>query len=293
MDIKQYFINFYNDFKHDEQKRNRVLILFLVFIGVCSVFLGFSNTKQTLKKPFIDKEADAISSVYDTYNKLKAEGKIKDDTTNVATNVNTTTNPSSTVSKNIDTDNDGLSDYDEANIFKTSAFLKDSDGDGLSDYDEVKAGTDANCPVGKDCSTTSTTNVSKDNIGTNLNTIDISKMDIKQARIELEKIIPASMKPMLNEMTDEQVRSLMSQLYASTVASSDTTTNTNTSIDISTNYKSILKSKLPQFTAAQTATIKEMSEVDIKKLLLDSNIADESLLSQFKTGELKNVVLGE
>jgi len=54
MDIKKYFVNFYNDFKHDEQKRNRVLILFLIFIGLCSVVLGFSNTKKTLIKPFVD-----------------------------------------------------------------------------------------------------------------------------------------------------------------------------------------------------------------------------------------------
>jgi len=302
MDIKKYFVDFYNDFKHDEQKRNRVLILFLIFIGLCSVVLGFSNTKQTLKKPFIDEEKDAITNVYDTYDKLKAEGKIKDDTSSGVVKNNTTTisNPTDVASKNIDTDGDGLSDYDEINVFKTSAFLKDSDGDGLSDYDEVKAGTDPNCSTGKDCSaSTVEANTVVDNSKNTVNALDVSKMDVKQARIELEKIIPENLKPMLASMSDEDVKSLMSQLYEGTVASKDSattsnTTTTNTNITGTTsNYKAILKSKLPQFTAAQISTIKEMNEVDVKKLLLDSNIADESLLSQFKTGELKLTVLGE
>lgn len=50
-----------------------------------------------------------------------------------------------------DTDGDGLSDYDELNIYKTSPYLADTDGDGLKDGDEVKAGTDPNCPKGKTC----------------------------------------------------------------------------------------------------------------------------------------------
>lgn len=50
-----------------------------------------------------------------------------------------------------DTDGDGLSDYDELNIYRTSPYLADTDGDGLKDGDEIKAGTDPNCPKGKTC----------------------------------------------------------------------------------------------------------------------------------------------
>ena len=53
--------------------------------------------------------------------------------------------------KNKDTDGDGLSDYDELNIYNTSAYIADSDGDGLSDGAEVKNGTDPNCPAGRTC----------------------------------------------------------------------------------------------------------------------------------------------
>jgi len=56
--------------------------------------------------------------------------------------------------KNKDTDGDGLSDWDELNVYKTSSYLEDSDSDGIKDGDEIKAGKDPNCPEGKTCSTT-------------------------------------------------------------------------------------------------------------------------------------------
>lgn len=43
----------------------------------------------------------------------------------------------------IDSDGDGLSDYDEIYIYGTNPYIIDTDGDGLSDYDEVMIfGTD-------------------------------------------------------------------------------------------------------------------------------------------------------
>ncbi len=53
--------------------------------------------------------------------------------------------------KNKDTDVDGLSDYDELNIYKTSPYLEDSDSDGFSDKQEIDNGKDPNCPAGRDC----------------------------------------------------------------------------------------------------------------------------------------------
>ncbi|MDO8668641.1 MAG: hypothetical protein Q7K35_06200 [bacterium] len=56
--------------------------------------------------------------------------------------------------KNKDTDSDGLSDYDELYIYKTSPYLADSDSDNVNDGEEITKGTDANCPTGRTCATT-------------------------------------------------------------------------------------------------------------------------------------------
>lgn len=53
--------------------------------------------------------------------------------------------------KNKDTDGDGLSDWDELNVYKTSPYLEDSDGDGYKDGEEIKKNFDPNCPQGRTC----------------------------------------------------------------------------------------------------------------------------------------------
>lgn len=50
-----------------------------------------------------------------------------------------------------DTDGDSLNDYEEINIYHTSAYLADTDSDGITDGDEVRKGDDPNCPKDKTC----------------------------------------------------------------------------------------------------------------------------------------------
>jgi hypothetical protein len=51
----------------------------------------------------------------------------------------------------IDTDGDGLLDWDELNIHGTSPYLIDSDSDTIEDNVEISQGTDPNCPEGRTC----------------------------------------------------------------------------------------------------------------------------------------------
>lgn len=51
-----------------------------------------------------------------------------------------------------DTDQDGLTDYEEIYLYHTSIFLPDTDSDGYTDAEEVKSGNDPLCPSGQDCS---------------------------------------------------------------------------------------------------------------------------------------------
>jgi len=56
-----------------------------------------------------------------------------------------------------DTDQDGLSDYDEFYFYETSPYLEDTDSDGLWDKEEIEKGEDPNCPLGQECYSAETT----------------------------------------------------------------------------------------------------------------------------------------
>jgi len=51
----------------------------------------------------------------------------------------------------VDTDNDGLTDWEELNLYLTSPYLEDTDSDGLWDKVEVDSNSNPNCPEGQNC----------------------------------------------------------------------------------------------------------------------------------------------
>lgn len=53
--------------------------------------------------------------------------------------------------RKVDTDGDGLNDYDELYVYKTSPYLADSDSDGSADKAEISGGTDPNCAPNQPC----------------------------------------------------------------------------------------------------------------------------------------------
>ncbi len=108
--------------------------LFWIFFALSGVALvtGLWYWNVSIYKPFIveqrndSSEADAQQAV-DDFNQLIAE-------------------------QQRDTDNDGLTDYLETQVYGTSAYLADTDSDGFSDKQEVDQGTNPVCPEGRDCS---------------------------------------------------------------------------------------------------------------------------------------------
>jgi hypothetical protein len=50
-----------------------------------------------------------------------------------------------------DTDEDGLNDYDELYVFRTSPYIADSDSDGMDDKQEISTGEDPNCAPSMPC----------------------------------------------------------------------------------------------------------------------------------------------
>lgn len=105
-----------------EMPQKKAGVILLAVAGILVLVLGFWSISYKIKSPFFLKQVD---------NKLLSNEAVSDLTK--------------------DTDGDGLTDWEEANIYHTSAYLEDSDSDGSSDSAEIKGGTDPNCPEGKDC----------------------------------------------------------------------------------------------------------------------------------------------
>ena len=107
--------------------------VFLVFfiISILALVVGVWYSRNTIRKPFLitseTQQQEDNSEALDNFSTLLAE-------------------------QQKDTDEDGLTDYQEINIYKTSIYLKDSDSDGIDDNVEIAQGLNPTCPEGQDCS---------------------------------------------------------------------------------------------------------------------------------------------
>lgn len=100
-------------------------VLLLVF-GVLAIGLGFLQMRNTIYNPFTSRLAQenlSGNSLFDEETRLQS----------------------------IDTDHDGISDWEELNFYETSPYLPDTDSDGIEDKKEIDLGEDPLCPKGGVC----------------------------------------------------------------------------------------------------------------------------------------------
>lgn len=109
-------------------REERVAFGFIVACGVGAVVFGGLSFFSNVKKPFLISYSGPR---YVTSAEKESEEVARQRIT--------------------DTDDDGISDYDELNIFATSPYIADSDSDGRSDGAEITEGGDPNCALGKTC----------------------------------------------------------------------------------------------------------------------------------------------
>lgn len=126
--------------------KEKIVVAFLILLGLSTVWLGFSGIGNRIQNP----NGETKSAQNQKSDDIVADNSI-DDILKL---------------KNLDTDKDGLSDYDEINVYQTSVYLSDSDSDGFTDKEEVDSNNDPNCPKGGDCT------VKADIIEDNKNNID-------------------------------------------------------------------------------------------------------------------------
>ncbi len=106
-----------------EQKTGFVLLL---IFGILAVGLGFLQMRNTVYGPFVIRAQDKTSQI------------VVDENARL---------------QRIDTDQDGINDYEELNFYETSPYIPDTDSDGVGDKEEIDRGTDPLCPEGESCTT--------------------------------------------------------------------------------------------------------------------------------------------
>lgn len=200
-----------------QQKTGFVLLL---IFGILAFGLGFLQMRNTIYKSFVSKNTEK-----------KTEEKLEID--------------ENTKLQMIDTDHDGINDYEELNFYKTSPYLPDTDSDGIEDKKEIEKGNDPLCPEGKECGSTEyitptstqitdTSGLSGLTSGSaytsleNLTTLGSGEKSVEQLKqiIEIQKIIsdPAKMRDLLlstgkvtpeqlNQLTDEQISEVVGQIF--------------------------------------------------------------------------------
>ncbi len=114
------------------QTEQKIAFVLLVFLGFGGVIFGFRSFGSNIYRPIQQQFAKYYTGEDVMNTSAKDSAAVEEQ-------------------KKKDTDGEGLSDYDELFVYKTSPYLKDSDSDSIDDKTEVFGGTDPNCPVGKDC----------------------------------------------------------------------------------------------------------------------------------------------
>jgi hypothetical protein len=106
------------------EKKDRKLLVLISFFALLAVLLGYGQIKGAIYAPFPqliikDQQINESSIQEEIFDSLSQQ----------------------------DTDEDGLSDFDEIFVYGTSAYLPDTDGDGFTDKEEIEAGSDPLDPL--------------------------------------------------------------------------------------------------------------------------------------------------
>ena len=204
----------------NEQKSAFVL---LTFLGLGGVVLGFLSFGANIRRPFdIQLAKSANEAPYLTLDQKEAKER--------------------ELQKTRDSDTDGLSDYDELYVFRTSPYISDTDSDGIDDKTEAFAGTNPNCPEGKTCGGAV---VASDTANTSVTPLDLSNpllgsvgsaasgsLDIKSPE-DIQKYVQSitvaqirsaleaagTPKDKLDAITDEQIKALFEKTVTDANAS--------------------------------------------------------------------------
>ncbi|MEK7123202.1 MAG: hypothetical protein AAB855_05110, partial [Patescibacteria group bacterium] len=117
--------------KSERNAGQKAALVGLLFLGIVTLGLGFFKVRSQIVGPFEAQISRAQDSQLEQF--FEQQQPQED----------------SEALKTRDTDVDGLSDYDELTVYKTSPYVKDTDSDGYDDKIEIDNKHDPNCAPDK------------------------------------------------------------------------------------------------------------------------------------------------
>lgn len=188
-------------------KNRRFIFGLFISIGVIGLALGFLKLTINIRSPFSSEIAENTDLI----------------------NLSLTSDQQAEIEslKTKDTDQDGLSDYDELYKYGTSPYLADSDSDGFSDKTEIDSGNNPNCPSGKDCSavilsnTNTAVNAGETNttLPTNETALVTGQISMSDLRETLKKA--GAPEATLNQMDDAALKQVYEEVLGQELANSN------------------------------------------------------------------------
>lgn len=265
-------------------KPEKIISVAVVVMILVALFFAYYQLASSFKKPFVNFSQLAASS-----NTSCSDGSCSGENS-----------ASEEELKNTDTDGDGLSDYDELNVYKTSPYLEDTDSDGTSDKQEVQLGYDPNCPGKNPCfgfnfdavsqaaSTTAPSFQIMPSTPVQQITPDFLRQQLKASGATEEQLAQFSDAELL-AMYEEYVAETGSQNTQAGQAGSQTNsggTGTNNSLQPSGNID------LSQLNVQSVDDLKKLTGAQIRQLMIQQGAPAETL-SQVSDDKLKEMFLAQ
>jgi len=199
---------------------------------------------------------------------------------NINLNSELATNTSLPVIENLrelDTDGDGINDYDELYNYKTSPYIQDSDSDSIADNIEVDQGTDPNCPEGTTCSREEF--IAVDDTNTNseaiINEKYVSNLSVEQLRqIMIDAGAPEDQ---VYQISEEDLRATYQEILQEEDLNTDTTNTNQTTDDILGLNTNDEASDESIYSNLDYETLLNLNPTEIRALLVQGGVPEEQL----------------